>query len=136
MCFDGRLLLLACNLLSLVGDGLELPSGFERFVGSLVFFAGGFGFTDHGFLELGRLVTRLLRFIASGLGGGAAWRVLVRFGSHGSDAASRLDIPGTSTAENALEYAIAEAIIRAQGGRFTLDTGDGGETVLLLDIPT
>ena len=71
----------------------------------------------------------------TGLRGRPAVRVLVRFGSRGGDSPRRPHIPGTSTAENALEYAIAEAIIRAQGGNFTLDTGDGDETVLLLDIP-
>jgi hypothetical protein len=34
-----------------------------------------------------------------------------------------------------LEYAIAAAIIRAQGGTFTIDPGEGHETVLLVDIP-
>ena len=78
-------------------------------------------------------------FIASrhqptGLRGGPAVRVLVRFGAHdGAPAGSR--VPGTSAAENALEYAIAAAVIRAQGGTFTIDPGEGDETVLLLDIP-
>jgi len=34
-----------------------------------------------------------------------------------------------------LEYAIAAAVIRAQGGTFTIDLGEGNETVLLLDLP-
>jgi hypothetical protein len=34
-----------------------------------------------------------------------------------------------------LEYAIAAAIIRAQGGTFTIDPGESHETVLLIDIP-
>jgi signal transduction histidine kinase len=78
-------------------------------------------------------------FIASrhqpaGLRGGPAVRVLVRFGNHdGSPSGPR--VPGTSAAENALEYAIAAAVIRAQGGTFTIDPGKGNETVLLLDIP-
>jgi signal transduction histidine kinase len=78
-------------------------------------------------------------FIASrhhpaGLRGKPAVRVLVRFGSH-DNALSRARVPGTSPAENALEYAIAAAIIRAQGGTFAIDPGEGNETVLLLDIP-
>jgi len=78
-------------------------------------------------------------FIASrhhpaGLRGKPAVRVLVRFGNHDS-ALARARVPGTSPAENALEYAIAAAIIRAQGGSFTVDPGEGNETVLLLDIP-
>jgi DNA-binding NtrC family response regulator len=78
-------------------------------------------------------------FIASrrhpaGLNGGATVRVLVRFGNHdGSQAGTHF--PGTSPAENALDYAIAAAIIRAQGGSFAIDPGEGHETVLLIDIP-
>ena len=78
-------------------------------------------------------------FIASrhhpaGLRGGPAVRVLVRFGNHDSSP-SKPRVPGTSPAENALEYAIAAAVIRAQGGTFTIDPGEGNETVLLIDIP-
>jgi DNA-binding NtrC family response regulator len=78
-------------------------------------------------------------FIASrhqptGLRGGPAVRVLVRFGNHDS-APLGARVPGTSPAENALEYAIAAAVIRTQGGTFTIDPGEGNETVLLLDIP-
>jgi signal transduction histidine kinase len=78
-------------------------------------------------------------FIASrhhpaGLRGGPAVRVLIRFGKHDSSPAGP-HVPGTSPAENALEYAIAAAVIRAQGGTFTIDPGEGNETVLLVDIP-
>ena len=78
-------------------------------------------------------------FIASrhhpaGLRGGPAVRVLVRFGNHeGPQTGTR--IPGTSPAENALDYAIAAAIIRAQRGTFAIDPGEGHETVLLIDLP-
>jgi hypothetical protein len=71
----------------------------------------------------------------AGMGGAASLRIQVRFGSRGSDLASRRSIPGTSTAENALDFAIAEAIIRTQGGNFALDSGDSRETILLLDLP-
>jgi len=78
-------------------------------------------------------------FIASrhhraGLRGGPAVRVLVRFGNHDS-APSASHVRGTSAAENALEYAIAALVIRAQGGTFTIDSGSGNETLVLLDIP-
>jgi len=78
-------------------------------------------------------------FIASrhhpaSLRGGPAVRVLIRFGIHDGSPAGP-PVPGTSPAENALEYAIAAAIIRAQGGTFTIDPGEGHETVLLIDIP-
>ena len=78
-------------------------------------------------------------FIASrhhpaGLRGRPAVRVLIRFGNHDSSLAGTR-FPGTSPAENALDYAIAATIVRAQGGSFTIDLGEGNETVLLLDIP-
>jgi signal transduction histidine kinase len=78
-------------------------------------------------------------FIASrhhpaGPDAGASVRVLVRFGNHdGSQSGARF--PGTSPADNALDYAIAAAILRAQGGSFAIDSGEGHETVLLIDIP-
>jgi DNA-binding NtrC family response regulator len=78
-------------------------------------------------------------FIASrhqpaGPGGAAAVRVLVRFGNH-DGAQPGVRFPGTSPAENALDYAVAAAIIRAQGGTFAIDPGEGHETVLLIDLP-
>ncbi len=78
-------------------------------------------------------------FIASrrqpaGLRGGPAVRVLIRFGKHES-APAGVRVAGTSPAENALEYAIAAAVIRAQGGTFTVDPGDGNETAVLIDLP-
>jgi DNA-binding NtrC family response regulator len=103
--------------------------------------AGQLGFA------LESLVARSLRlapeggevYIASrhhrtGLRGGPAIRVLVRFGERGQPA-SRPRVVGTSAAENAVEFAIAQAIIRAQGGTFAIDAAEGGETVVLLDIP-
>ncbi len=42
---------------------------------------------------------------------------------------------GVSPAENALELAIAETIVRAQGGNFAVDTSDRDEVVIILDIP-
>jgi signal transduction histidine kinase len=42
---------------------------------------------------------------------------------------------GLSTAENALELAITETIVRAQGGAFTIDASDRQETVIVLDLP-
>ena len=45
-------------------------------------------------------------------------------------------VPGTSRAETALEYAIAEVIVRSQGGAFSIDVGEDNEIVLVADIPT
>jgi len=70
----------------------------------------------------------------AGLRGAPALRVLVRF--HGPGAARNGPIvPGVAPAENALEFVVAEAIVRAQGGAFTIQTADADETVLLLDLP-
>lgn len=74
------------------------------------------------------------RHHGEGLRGGPAIRVLIRFGERGRSA-SRPRVVGTSPAENAMEFAMAEAIIRAQGGSFAIDAGEGGETVVILDIP-
>jgi len=73
---------------------------------------------------------------SSGLRGEPSVRVLIRF--HGPErAASRADEPiaGTSPADNALEFAICDLLIRAQGGALALDTSDADETVLVLDLP-
>ena len=61
-------------------------------------------------------------------------RVLVRFRGRAPDTAPP---PGTrvSPSENALEFAVAEAIVRAQGGTLAIDTSDGNETVIVLDLP-
>ena len=44
-------------------------------------------------------------------------------------------IEGVSPTETALEFLIAEAIVKAQGGAMTLDTTDGQETVIVIDLP-
>jgi signal transduction histidine kinase len=74
------------------------------------------------------------RFHPTGLRGMPAVRVLVRFGKRErSRAKSRF--PGASSAEAALDYAIAEAIVRSQGGSFAIEVGEDYETVLMVDIP-
>jgi signal transduction histidine kinase len=68
----------------------------------------------------------------TGLRGGPALRVLVRF--HGSG--SRGHAPsGLSMAENALEFLVAETVVRAQGGAFAIQTAEADETLLVLDLP-
>lgn len=44
-------------------------------------------------------------------------------------------IEGVSQAETALEFLIAEAIVRLQGGAMTIDTTDAQETVIVIDLP-
>lgn len=73
---------------------------------------------------------------AGGLHGQPSTRLLVRF--HGPDDGEPLpsSVPGTSLADNALEFALAEAVARAQGGALTVQTSEGDETVLVLDLPS
>ena len=52
------------------------------------------------------------------------WRVPSAFGTN---------LPALG--ENALEFAMAEAIARAHGGALAVQIGEGDETVLVLDLP-
>ena len=70
----------------------------------------------------------------SGLLGGPALRVLVRLHGPGAPRNGPI-VPGVAPAENALEFVVAEAVVRAQGGAFTIQTPDADETILLLDLP-
>jgi hypothetical protein len=42
---------------------------------------------------------------------------------------------GLSPAENSLDLAVAEAVLRRAGASFALDTSDPAETVLVTDLP-
>jgi signal transduction histidine kinase len=74
----------------------------------------------------------------SGLRGGPAARVLIRFhtppparGAEGAAAASEdLSLRYTS-----IEIVLADLVIGSQGGTLTVDTNDAEETVILLDLP-
>jgi hypothetical protein len=71
---------------------------------------------------------------ASGLRGEPSIRVLLRY--RGPEAAAGApQLPEVSPAANALEFVIAELLIRAQGGSLALDTSDRNETVIVLDLP-
>jgi len=70
----------------------------------------------------------------SGLLHGPALRVLVRFHGPGGPRNGPI-VPGVAPAENALEFVVAEAVVRAQGGAFTIQTPNADETILLLDLP-
>jgi DNA-binding NtrC family response regulator len=70
----------------------------------------------------------------AGLRGMPSVRVLVRFrGPEGERTTA--PVPGISPAENALEFVVAEAVARAQGGALAIQAGEGDETVLVLDLP-
>ncbi len=70
----------------------------------------------------------------TGLQGRPALRVLVRFHGPGAPRNGPI-VPGVAPAENALEFVVAEAVVRAQGGAFTIQTADADETILVLDLP-
>jgi len=67
----------------------------------------------------------------TGLRGNACVRVLVRY--RGPRASSR--DAATEPVANALGFAIADLLVRAQSGAMTVDSGERGETLLLLDLP-
>ena len=72
------------------------------------------------------------RYHETGLRGGPSVRVLVRLQLGGAGA--KRPVEGTTPAENALELAIAETVVRSQGGAFAIDAGDS-ETVIIIDLP-
>jgi hypothetical protein len=74
------------------------------------------------------------KHLPGGLRGGPCLRVLVRFhgpqrGAPGGRAA------GLSPAENSLALVLAERVVRACLGSFTLNVGQGDETLVVLDLP-
>jgi signal transduction histidine kinase len=71
----------------------------------------------------------------AGLRGQPSLRVLVRFHGPRDGARSARKVAGVSPAENAVEFALAEAIARAHGGSLAVHVGDADETVLVLDLP-
>jgi DNA-binding NtrC family response regulator len=77
------------------------------------------------------------RYHAAGLRGEPALRVLLRYrGSDRSAPASEASaVEGTSPGETALEFVMADELVRAQGGTFTIDDTDAQETVIVIDLP-
>jgi signal transduction histidine kinase len=53
----------------------------------------------------------------------------------GGEPGGRPGFAGVSAAENSLEFVVAEAIVRLQGGTFRLESGKAGETVVIVDLP-
>jgi hypothetical protein len=61
-------------------------------------------------------------------------RVLVRF--HGPQRGAPAGrVPGLTQAENSLGLILAELVVRAQHGSFTLDLAQPGETLVVLELP-
>ena len=42
---------------------------------------------------------------------------------------------GVSLSETALDLLLTEAVVRAHGGRFAVDSAEGTEAVVLIDLP-
>ena len=59
--------------------------------------------------------------------------MLLRFDNGRRDRAATVD--GTSASDTALEFVVAEAVIRAQGGTLTVDDTEGHETIVVIDLP-
>ena len=81
----------------------------------------------------------------AGLRGAPSVRILLRYrgphaepseGAEGAEAAEPEGAAALAPAANALSFALADIVVRAQGGSLTLDTGDRNETVLVLDLPS
>ena len=83
---------------------------------------------------------------SSGLRGGPSVRILLRY--HNANAPSReqpepgpdrdtddFALQNLSLRETVLENAVAEVIVRAQGGTLTVDNTDSQETLILIDLP-
>jgi signal transduction histidine kinase len=79
---------------------------------------------------------------AQGIAGGPSVRILVRYhnpsvGHPLSDILTDdgFSIDGITPQETSLEFLIVEAIVGAQGGSMTVDSTDGQETVVVIDLP-
>ena len=59
-------------------------------------------------------------------------RILLRF--HNPSTAGSAGRVDPSVAETALEFVVAESLIRAQGGSLAIDTTDPHETVIVVDL--
>jgi DNA-binding NtrC family response regulator len=74
------------------------------------------------------------KHLPGGLRGGPCLRVLVRF--HGPQRGAPAGrTAGLSPAENSLALVLAERVVRASQGSFTLNVGQGDETLVVLDLP-
>ena len=74
------------------------------------------------------------KHLAAGLRGGPTLRVLVRF--HGPQRGSLAGrVPGVSPVENSLALVLAEIVVRAQQGSFTVSEAQGDETLVVLELP-
>jgi signal transduction histidine kinase len=72
----------------------------------------------------------------SGLRGEPSVRVLLRYRGPDEPRHGSVPVGDVSPAANSLAFALADIVVRAQGGTLALDTSDSNETVLVLDLPS
>lgn len=63
-----------------------------------------------------------------------ALRILLRFGHTSADPGRPEPLGGLLATDNSLEIAIADWVVRAQGGTFTYETSPDGETLIVIDL--
>jgi signal transduction histidine kinase len=75
----------------------------------------------------------------AGLRGGPSMRILLRYNNpRARSPATTSDTPrveGVSLVENAIEFVVADWVIRSQGGTLVIDTTDSHESVIVIDLP-
>jgi hypothetical protein len=74
------------------------------------------------------------RYHPHGLRGAPSIRALLRFQAT-ARVAPVASAEAAPLSEHALDLLLVEAVVRAHGGRFTLDANEGAETVILIDLP-
>ena len=72
----------------------------------------------------------------TGLRNAPSVRILLRYRGPYTDEPSESPHPALSPAANTLDYALADMVIRGQGGTLALDTSDPNETLVVLDLPS
>jgi hypothetical protein len=73
----------------------------------------------------------------AGLRGEPSVRILLRYrGSESQASETAAAAAELSPAANALSFALADIVVRAQGGTLALDTSDRSETVVVVDLPS
>jgi DNA-binding NtrC family response regulator len=66
---------------------------------------------------------------------GASVRILFRYHTGSGAIASGEDAGSPTFRETVLDHEVAEGVIRAQGGKLTVDNTDASETVIVIDLP-
>jgi nitrogen-specific signal transduction histidine kinase len=76
------------------------------------------------------------RWIERSADGRSKLRVLLRHHDPSRAVEREVALEELEPTANLLEYVLAEAVVQACGGSLTVDSTDGGETLILIDLPT